>query len=1028
MMLAGCSPSSGPGDGTGQWDDKPLVDAPDSDSNRPTVSSSSATPATPSAPSKPDAPKLSTTDWIRQAEQAASRGNFDQAQRDLRQALMIQPDSAEALYWMGRLKANQGDLEGAVTTLQGIAIDEPAFGTDAVSFAASCAMAIGDVPTAIQLYAAWIENSPDSIRARRERARFFNLIGRRESAAADTMRIVQRGNANEQELRGWLHRTVSFAATQPPAIVAADAWLQRQTLLATALMHWDQSRPRPALDAVEQHLQGLPGDDEAIALQLALTAELQQFDPLRDSLASAAPTTRTYPNYFLALGDCWRNQPTPTTDPSQTPSPNASPIRLAIGAYLRGILCDPTHQPLHRRLTAAFSALGKPAIAERFDRRRFDLINAVESSKFVAQGQPDDLRAGTDLVASLRSLGLIDQALAWHQILARRHPNLSDGIAMNPSRPVESSSTELPDWLASLGELDLDDYPLPDAPPASDGTRATSATPRPSKSSVNIVPRLVDVAKTVDLKHQYFHAPKRKPNHRLIFEQLGGGAAVLDYDCDGWPDLYLAQAGGTPPHLAGQDGDQLCRNRSGQFADVAASAGIEDRDYTLAVTAGDWNQDGFPDLVGGNLGPNRLWINQGDGTFRIDESAMTWPSDSFTTGVGIADVTLDGLSDLVEINYLEDDQVFVPKIAEDGVSVDFPTPLMFSAGPNRVWRGDATGGCIEQPLGDPTGETGGRARITDAVQPSLGLLIGRLTSEDNRSGLDIFVANDLRPNQFWTRDRSGNWQDQGPLNGTAFSARGETNACMGIAHGDFDGGGSLDLLVTNFYEEWANLYLSESSRRFADRAVAFQIDVTSEPMLGFGAQAIDFENDGDLDLVIANGHLEPFQDDRTPYRMPTQLLRKDPSRFSWIQDSPGGYFQSPHVGRCVVSLDYNRDGRTDVVITDMEDPTAILENQTESVGKTLQIGVVGVKQHRDAIGAQVQVTQGDRQQTGWITTGDGYLGRNESRLSFAINSTEGVEPVKVEIVWPDGKRSTFHPQSAEGRFLAVENASELWPE
>ena len=543
-----------------------------------------------------------------------------------------------------------------------------------------------------------------------------------------------------------------------------------------------------------------------------------------------------------------------------------------------------------------------------------------------------------------------------------------------------------------------------------------------------------NVAKDLGLVHTYFNAKQPKTRLLQIYEQLGGGIATLDFDLDGNVDVYCAQAAGSPP---GKDGDQpnrLFRQTDESFVDQTLFAGAADRGYTLGITTGDLNQDGFADLVVGNLGVNTVLVNQGDGTFRSMAMPESWDENRFTTGVAIADVTGDRIPDLIEINYLDDPDIYRDiEVGPNGIALRYPGPVAFRAATDRVWIQRDNGELLEHVLGEESQNAS--AEIGDSANPSLGLLV---TDLDHQPGLEIFVANDVRPNQLWSviagesdLDKVA-FQDRAVVAGCAFSSRGQANACMGVAHADFDGSGRSDLIVTNWIDEWVNFFrqtsLDGSSGEsalasFRDEAPRWGLDEPSEGILGFGAQAIDFDNNSLIDLVITNGHIDDFTHLKQSHDMPGQLFANLGERFELLEPI-GDYWTQLHLGRSLVTLDHNRDGRVDFAVTDLREPIALLENQTETDHHWLQLRMVGTSSERDAIGAHVRVTAGDRSFHATVATGDGYQGKNEAILSFGLANFNS--PVGVEVHWPSGSVSIYEAVGVDRRYLLVEGEFGVW--
>ena len=256
------------------------------------------------------------------------------------------------------------------------------------------------------------------------------------------------------------------------------------------------------------------------------------------------------------------------------------------------------------------------------------------------------------------------------------------------------------------------------------------------------------------------------------------------------------------------------------------------------------------------------------------------------------------------------------------------------------------------------------------------------------------------------------------LKGTAFSFGGNGTASMGIASGDFDRSGTLDIHITNFQNEPACLFLRRDDL-YEDRAIQFRLGPASQAVLGFGTQAIDYDNNGFLDLVVTNGHIEDYQNMSGPFRQKSQLFSNRGNCFEEVEvRDPSGYWEDRHLGRALARLDFDQDGRVDYVVTHIDEPSALLRNETPDSGHWVQLKLVGTRSERDAVGAQVTIRSGDQQWSGWITGGDGYLCRNEAVLPFGLGDHASVEEVTVE--WPSGQTQTWKSLPVVQRIILIE--------
>ena len=558
---------------------------------------------------------------------------------------------------------------------------------------------------------------------------------------------------------------------------------------------------------------------------------------------------------------------------------------------------------------------------------------------------------------------------------------------------------------------------------------------------------------------------------RRMFEWVGGGLAAADYDADGRPDLYFTQGRdwgdgpdpdrwrNAPPDSAPDPSathrDRLFRNLSGKrFADVTDAAGLLSTGYGAGAAAGDYNGDGFPDLFVCNAGANRLLRNNGDGTFSdvTDECGLSPNPDGtgWTTSAAVADLNADGLPDLYETNYLTGPGVFTTICRSGDDPPRVCNPDGFAAAPDRLWLNLGTGRFAEvsEQAGlagaDPTG-------AGSPAGPGLGVLVADL---DGRAGNEIFVANDQRPNHFYTRVPADGGESRGTprfaetarVAGAATGGAGaaEDEACMGVACGDADGDGRPDLFVTNFADQSNTLYVRADAGRGAESdGPVFYDDATRRAnlwttgydTLGFGTAFLDADRDGAEDLIFVNGHLDDFSHNGTAFFMRPALLKNTGGgRFEPVPPAAAGaFFDRPALGRGLARLDWDGDGREEAAVTHLNGPAALLRNTgTGGAGVTLRL--VGTADARDAVGATATVTAptaddapaGPR--VGWVTAGDGYLCGDEKRLAFGLGATPLGTPLAVSVRWPNGAAEAFAGVTAGGRFLLVQGRGEALAE
>ncbi|MAI30809.1 MAG: RNA-binding protein [Rhodopirellula sp.] len=938
---------------------------------------------------------------IADVENLLGKGQLEEAASRLRALLVKDPNDVEVIFRLATVTGNLGNLEAAIDLLGAIPADHPQAGFPAVGQSADWCLKLGRYEDAEERYRQLLVSHPAAPEANRKLALIMNRRGRRHEAARYILRLCRQGNVKSDELHALMH--LSDAMYDEPDKARATETDQGYFPIgksAEARKLFMEEDYQAALDLMREDvsLELLP--PALLAFYGRVAAEAQNDQEFNRWLVLTNVATQQFSEYWSAIGTFLMLQG------KQEPA-----ARGLIEALDR----DPTDLRSIGRLRSLLEALGYTNEAAIWQERWETLRRILRINNQIADAGTPNTEAMIRLATELESVGRRLEANLWRLMAAhylkvpreeRRQINLqfSELVARNRGVPSERER---------LCGLNRGLFPLPEIEPE-DKRVVPEKRLDVADSGSPAVARFTDIADEFGLNHT-FHVAK-VPNEYgfAVYQSIGGAVAVLDYDRDGMADLYFAQGGCDPPEYRGTESNQLFRNLGEHLQDSTNKAGAVECRYSIGVTAGDWNQDGFVDLVVGNLGANTLMINNGDGTFT--SSAFDDRDDTavMTTSLAMGDLTGDSIPDLFEVNYLDDENLpRRPGIGTGGEVLESMNPLDFAAGIDRVFFQSNDGSLLVENVGgeDSVGRAG------------LGVVVGRF---DIDSGNQVFVANDLYANQLWNYSSADHqWLDQAMLRGCAHGFNGGSTASMGVAAGDLNGNGLLDLHVTNFQNESVSLFVNEQGF-FQDRNVQFDLARPSAAVLGFGTQALDYDNDGTLDLVVANGHIEKAVDLNAPFFQPAQLFRNVGDRFELLEVADdSGYWQRDHVGRALAKLDFDRDGRQDFVVTHVGETSALLLNRTESRNHWLQLEIVGAVSERDAIGARVVVRNGDVELTGWLNAGDGFLCRNEPVLSFGVGNALSLD--KVVIHWPSGKLQTFRDVRADRRYLLVEGQAELFP-
>ncbi len=536
-------------------------------------------------------------------------------------------------------------------------------------------------------------------------------------------------------------------------------------------------------------------------------------------------------------------------------------------------------------------------------------------------------------------------------------------------------------------------------------------------ASPPVLPKLRDEADEHDLVFFGRTADDLAEPGILLHQTMGCGGGTIDFDLDGWPDLYLITAGGTPPHRDSAS-NAMFRNLDGKFKNVSVNCGAEDRGFGNGVAIGDVNEDGFDDLLVLNYGPNSLWINNGDGTF-TDHSNDRLPSNStWSTSAALADIDGDGITDIFITNYCTGlEPSFEECFAVHSKGPRSCSPNHFAAEKDTILRGTPKGTFVD------AAETW--KAFPEIPGRGLGIVAGSL---DDRPGIDLLVSNDMTPNHYWTRrlpksdGDSFGLEESASLLGLAMDGQSRSQASMGIATADFNRDGVADFYVTNFQNEYNTLYLSRAEGGWSDKTGQERLIDETLPLLGFGTQAIDVDNNGECEIVVTNGHVDHLADENgvSFYEQPPLLFQRgSDGRFESVGTKVDGlYFQSMHVGRALWTTDANRDGKVDMVITHQTEPVALILNQTESNYAYLGLRLVGTKDARNAIGSVVTVRSKAHEAVFRLTSGNGFQCCNERRIQVGLGDHDGA--VEVSVRWLNGETETWPALKTRQEWLIIQ--------
>jgi hypothetical protein len=509
-------------------------------------------------------------------------------------------------------------------------------------------------------------------------------------------------------------------------------------------------------------------------------------------------------------------------------------------------------------------------------------------------------------------------------------------------------------------------------------------------------------------------------NKRYIVEATGSGVAIIDYDNDGWPDIYLVNGtelnvDGKRPADATATGHLFHNNHDGTFTDVTAKAGLVSHGWGQGACVGDYDNDGFADLYVTDYGKNRLFHNQGNGTFRevAEQAGVAGTGKEWGTGCAFIDYDRDGKLDIMVADYVHFDLATTPAPGSEAGCMWKGTPVMcgprgLPSAPNILFHNE--GGGKFKDVSEASG-----------IQKTAGHYCFSVTALDyNEDGWpDMYVACDSTPSILYRNNRDGTFTDVGADTGAAFNEDGREQAGMGSTAADYDGDGHLDIFKTNFSDDTSTLYHANGDGTFTDVTVIAGLGINLEA-LGWGAMFADVDNDGYPDLLVVNGHVYPEVDAAklgTTFKEPRFLYwNQGNGKFKDISKASGPGLTEPLSGRGLAIADLWNDGRMEAVVNNLSDRPMLLVNEARNANHWVGLKLTGTKSNRSAIGARVVVHGSKRNWVDEVRSGSSYNSSNDLRLHFGLGAETKVS--SIEVRWPNGAKEEFQLSGVD-RFVEI---------
>ena len=567
----------------------------------------------------------------------------------------------------------------------------------------------------------------------------------------------------------------------------------------------------------------------------------------------------------------------------------------------------------------------------------------------------------------------------------------------------------------------------------------TAQIPKPSSFAAPNV-TFTEITKAAGLSFKSTHGTNNKD---YIIEATGAGCAFVDYDNDGWLDIYLVN-GSTVNALRGKEAAPRAalfhNNKNGTFTDVTDKAGVANERWGQGVCAGDFDNDGWSDLYVTNYGQNRLYRNNGNGTFTDIAEKSGVAVDSWSTGCAFGDYDGDGLLDLFVAGYIEFDLNNPPPAAsgEFKTAADSTAPKQngmgasYAIGAKYCQYRNVRAMCGPRGLkgaGDHLFRNNGNGTFTETskkagAEDKNGLYgLGVAWFDYNDDGrLDLLVANDSTPNYLYRNKGDGTFEDVSYLSGTAINENGREQAHMGVGIGDYDNDGRADIHITNFSDDTNVLYHNDDGENFSDITYRAGVGEITIPYLGWGTNFFDYDNDGWLDLLVANGHIYPNADQNdwgTSYRQRLLLFRNIKSKFHEVGSSAGAALNTPHGSRGSSIGDFDNDGDQDILLNNMDEAATLLRNDG-ATGHWLTIKLIGdMKQKcpRDAIGSVVFCTANGKRLRDEVASGRSLNSQSDFRVHFGLDTATKIE--KLEVRWANGKTENYEISSVD-KIITIE--------
>lgn len=944
-------------------------------------------------------PSKTAEEYFERAELYFSAGKITEAESACREALRLQPNYTEALILAADCAESRGDYGQAVDDLSKVSTQAGEAWLDAnlrsAGILKSKLYRLGDSEN---VYQEILEMFPNHVVANEEMARLLGLCGRRAEAIPHVLRVLQAGERTDLLIL-LARESVSIADPEYLNKALRKTPDDPNPLLGLAQIAMNQQQPKVALEHLlrASKLKGLPASFRGMLGKCMLANEM--YPELEEWSAGFGSNPKTAESWVVMAELAERS------DDRQG----------AIRCYWEAAKINPAILITVQKLGQLLTREEKTELAAPFQEwvENCNILRDLQQVVIMSNEEPEPHQV-LELIAAYQKVGRLLEAYGWANVAIEYDP---DNVQISKARSHVQKMLGDSGMRQTIAKknpalnVDLSHYPVPHQIQI---VQQGLLSAKPTKISFR------KQASDVGLNFRYYNGSDSTTYKMYGF--AGGGIAALDFDKDGFEDLYFTQGHpwerlDTSPSYS----DRLFRNIEGaRLVDVIESNpeafqqtnGSDEMGFGQGVAAGDFNNDGFTDLYVGSTGKNRLWMNNGDGTFSRQVVDAGENADSWTTSCLIADLNGDTYPDLYDVNYLQGDGIFDRLCQGSNGQLQMCSPYDFEAANDQVWLGDGQGG-FELKTND----------VLNTAPNGKGLGIAAFTYQ---SRLALFVANDTTPNLFYVGGYEGRPQleNQALELGLAFNGEGKAEACMGIALHDYDDDGQMDLYVTNFLHESNTLYKQTSGYGFSDETSSVGLHDVSLPVLGFGTQFLDADLDGRVELFVNNGFTQDLAAEGTPYEMLPQLFTWTGQRFTEVNAQQlGEWATHEQVGRCVTKIDWNRDNKPDLAVGLIDESSYLLSNTSKIEGAdAVSIIFSATQTARDAIGTEVTAIFDGKPQAFQLTAGDGYQCSNQKIVHIGCGDKKQIDALQIR--WPSGKRQVFEHIPTGLHLLCVEGRKE----